>query len=92
MKLNIVEDKKDRMVVEIHGETHSFCNALKKELWNDSHVKVSGYRIEHPLVGIPTFIIETDGKESPKKAFQTAVTRLKKEADNFKSAFLKGVK
>ena len=92
MKLKIKEDKKNRMIVEIHGETHSFCNALKKELWNDSHVKVSGYRIEHPLVGIPTFIIETDGKEAPKKALQTAVTRLKKEADTFKTAFLKGVK
>ena len=92
MKLNIVEDKKNRMVVEIHDETHSFCNALKKELWNDSHVKVSGYRIEHPLVGIPTFIIETDGKESPKKALKSAADRLKKEADKFKTAFLKGVK
>ena len=71
MKLNIVEDKKNRMVVEIHGETHSFCNALKKELWNDSHVKVSGYRIEHPLVGIPTFIIETDGK-TKKEAVEKA--------------------
>lgn len=92
MKLKVKEDKKNRMVIEIHGETHSFCNALKKELWNNSHVRIAGYNIEHPLIGIPTFIIETDGKESPRKALQAAANRLKKEADKFKSSFLKGVK
>ena len=92
MKIKTIENKKTKLVLEIHGETHTLFNALKKELWNDSHVKVAGYHIDHPLTGIPRFTIETDGKEEPKKALLDAATRLKKTADKFKEAFLKGVK
>ncbi|MBW2982178.1 DNA-directed RNA polymerase subunit L [Candidatus Woesearchaeota archaeon] len=92
MEVKILSEKKNRLVIEIKNEGHAFCNALKKELWNDSHVKVAAYKIEHPLVGIPTLIVETDGKETPKKALTEAAKRLGKEADKFKTAFSKGVK
>ena len=55
------------------------ANALRKELWNDSHVKIAGYNIDHPLVGNPILVVETDGKEGPKKAISSAVERLKKK-------------
>lgn len=92
MKLKILEDKKNKLILEIKGETHTFCNALKKELWNDSHVKAAGYTISHPYIGIPKIIVETDGSESPKKALIEAAKRLQKEADKFKEAFSKGIK
>ena len=92
MELNIIEDKKERFVFELKGETHTFCNILRKELWNDKHVKVASYNIEHPLIGIPKIIIETDGKESPRKALSEAVKRIKKVNDAFKSQFRKEVK
>ncbi|MBW2977652.1 DNA-directed RNA polymerase subunit L, partial [Candidatus Woesearchaeota archaeon] len=65
MKVNIVEETKNKIVIELKGETHTFCNALKKELWNDKHVKIAGYNIAHPLVGVPKIVVETDGKEAP---------------------------
>ena len=89
MKVKILEEKKNRLTITIEGEGHAFCNALKKELWNDSHVKVSAYKIDHPLVGIPTLVVETDGKETPKKALTEAAKRLGKTSDNIKSAFQK---
>lgn len=92
MKLKILEAKKNRMVLEIKGETHTFCNALKKELWNDKHVKAAGYNIRHPVVGIPKIVVETDGVEKPKKALIEAAKRLDKTASKFKSAFVKGIK
>ena len=92
MELKILEDKKNKMVFELKGENHTFCNALKSELWNDKHVKIAGYNIAHPLIGIPKFIVETDGKESPKKALKGAAKRLKDVSDELKNAFLKGVK
>jgi DNA-directed RNA polymerase subunit L len=92
MKLKFLENKKNKMIIEIQGETHTFCNALKKELWNDKHVKLAGYDIEHPFVGVPRLIIETDSSESPKKALTEAAKRLEKKADSFKQAFSKGVK
>lgn len=87
MEVKILEEKKDRVKVEIGGEGHSFCNALRKELWNDKHVKVAGYTIEHSLEGKPVITIETDGEESPKTALKKAAERLEKNASEFKKKF-----
>jgi DNA-directed RNA polymerase subunit L len=79
MEINVLEDKPKRMVFELKGETHTLCNALREELWNDKAITVSAYNISHPLVGVPKFIIETDGDKEPKKALKDAVSRLKKK-------------
>ena len=89
MKLKILENKKNKMVLEIKGETHTFCNVLKKELWNDKHVKLAAYNISHPFVGKPTLVVETDSAETPKKALLEASKRLQKGFDKFKSEFSK---
>lgn len=82
MEINILEDSKEKLEVEIKEETHTLLNALRKELWNDSHVKLAGYNIAHPLTAQPILIIETDGKESPKKALKSAIKRLSKTNEN----------
>lgn len=91
MEINVLEESKNRLVVELKGESHSFCNALKAEMWNNKKVKVTGYNIAHPLVGIPKLIIETDSGD-PKKILVDAVKNLKKEADAFLKSFEKKVK
>jgi len=93
MKINVIEDKKTRIVIEVEGETHTFCNALKKELNNDEHVKAAGYNINHPYVGFPKIIVETDTSKTPRKALADAAKRLQKETENFRQAFksLKGI-
>ncbi len=85
MELKILREEKNTLEIEIKGEGHSFCNALKAELWNDDHVRIAAYKIEHPLVGVPKLIVETDGKETPKKALDSAVKRLEKQLDKFKT-------
>jgi len=92
MELKIIEDKKNKMVFELKGETHTFCNALKNELWNDDHIKAASYKIAHPLIGVPKFIVETDGKESVKKALKKAAKGLEKVSGDFKTVFLKEIK
>ena len=92
MDINIIEDKKNKLVFESEGIGHTFCNVLKKELWNDKHVKVATYNIKHPLVSRPKMIIETDGSEDPKKALLAAVQRLKKVNEKFKKEFSKEVR
>ncbi len=79
MEINVLEEKPKRMVFELKGEGHTLCNALREELWNDKSITVSAYNISHPLVGVPKFIIETNGDKEPKKALKDAVSRLKKK-------------
>jgi len=85
MEIKAIEDKKTRFVFEIDGMGHTYINVLKNELWNDGHVKVATYNIKHPQVSKPKFILETDGDESPKAALSSAISRLKKTSEKFKS-------
>ena len=87
MELNIIEEGKNRIVVEIKGEDHTFCNLLRKELWNDKHVKAAAYTVDHPEVKEPKLIVETDGKADPKKAMIDAAKRVRKDFDKFLKIF-----
>lgn len=89
MKVKVLEDKKDRMLVELEGETHTFSNVLRHVLWKNSHVKMSGYKVDHPLKSNPVLIIETDGKETPRKALKGAVDMTSKKLKMLEDAFSK---
>ena len=67
------------MKIELIGEDHTFANALRKELWNNPNVQLAGYNVEHPLISNPVLVVDTNGKEDPKKALLSAVEGLKKK-------------
>jgi DNA-directed RNA polymerase subunit L len=92
MELNILEDKKRRLVFELKGEGHTLCNALREELWNDKSVAAAAYNINHPLVGVATFIVETDTEKEPRKALNDAISRLKKKNSELKTQITKAFK
>ena len=92
MELNIIEDKKNKIVFEIIGEEHTFCNALTKELWNVNGVKVAAYTIDHPLVGKPRIIVETDSSIEPKKALKEAASKLQKKNADMSEKLKKAIK
>ncbi|MBI4144315.1 DNA-directed RNA polymerase subunit L [Candidatus Woesearchaeota archaeon] len=81
--LKVIEEKKNRIVFDLEGETRTLANALKQELEQDSHVKNTGYNVSHPLIHTPRFVIETDG-EDPKKILKDSVKRLRKEVQKLK--------
>ncbi len=83
MEFTVLEESKSKLVFELKGETHTFCNALKEELLDIDGVTIATYRIDHPLVGIPRFHLETKGVE-PRKAIKEALKALKKNAEEFR--------
>jgi len=82
MELKVIDKSKKRLVFDLIGADHTFSGALKKELWNDKSIKISAYNVEHPLIGIPRFIVETEDKE-PEKVLLDAVKRLEKKNELF---------
>ena len=80
MEVKILEEKKNRIVFVIEGDTHTCTNALRAELNADEHVKAAGYHLEHPLLGQPQFVVETDGAD-PKKTVIAALKRLAKTSE-----------
>ena len=87
MEIKILDDKKNKLVIEITGADHILCNSLKTELLNDKHVKIATYSIRHPQISVPQMIVETDGEVSPKNALINAVQRMHKTNEKFKKEF-----
>ncbi len=81
MEFKILEESKNRLVFQLKGETHTFCNALKEALLGVKDVTLATYKIDHPLIGVPEFLVE--GKD-PKKCLKEALKLLKKNAEEFK--------
>lgn len=88
MELRVIEKGKNLLRVGIVGEDHTFCNALRKELWNDGDVAFAGYKIEHGLVDNPVLVLQTKTK-SPKTVLDGAVKRLKANNKKLKTLFNK---
>jgi len=66
------------------GQGHTLANVIRKELWNDDHVKGAAYTVEHPLIAKPRIIVETDGAD-PRKTVQAAVKRVVKSLEKIKA-------
>ena len=92
MEIKILDDKKNKLIIEIKGTDHTLCNALKSELWNDKHIKIATYSIRHPQISVPQMIVETDGEETPKNALMGAIQRLQKINAKFKKEFMEGIR
>ncbi len=89
MEIAVLEKSDKRITFELKGAGHTFCNNLKKALLNQKDVSVATYSVSHPLVGTPTFIVETTAKADFAKLFQEATKNIKEENKAFKTAFSK---
>lgn len=83
MEIKILENEKNRLAIEANGIGHTICNVVIKELWNDDAIKNAAYTIDHPLVGVPKIIIETNGDKTPQKALLDAIKRVQKDNETF---------
>ena len=92
MELSVLSEEKNKLKLGIKGETHTFCNMLREELWEDEHVKVAGYTLEHSLAGYPIMLIETDDKSDPRKSLQKAAERLKSRNKELLANLKKAIK
>lgn len=79
--MKIITDKKNELEIEITGETHTLCNALRKTLMEDKDVEAAAYVIEHPIIGEPKLYLR--GK-NPKKSLKTAAETLQSRCKEFK--------
>ncbi len=78
MKLTVLEEGPKKMIFELEGEGHTFCNALRAKLLEVSGVHLAVYNIDHPLTGKPKMMLETTSIK-PREALKKAAEALKKE-------------
>jgi len=87
LKLRVLKQTEKRLELEVEGEDHSLLNLLTKTMLKLDHVKLAAYRIDHPLVGKPVIIVETDGKISPAEAIKEGLEEIKKLSKEFIEKF-----
>ncbi len=88
MKIKVLEDKKDSLVVEIEGHRHTIPNLVKESLWEDDSVDIAAYEKKHPLLGSPKVIVRA---KDPRKALVSAIKRAEAQTKEFIDEF-KGMK
>jgi len=89
MEINVIEQSDKKIVFELKGADHTFCNELKEELWNDDAVTAVAYAINHPLLGIPKFTVELKRKIGFSTIFKKAIDRIQKRNKEFLTAIKK---
>lgn len=76
MELNKIKEDSNMIEVELKGESVSFANLIKEELWNDENVDEAAYVKEHPYMAEPKIYVKMKGKASPRVALERALKRL----------------
>ncbi len=88
MKIDVVEKTKDKIVLEVHGEDHTFLNILRENAWK-TKAKQAGYIIEHPYLSEPKFIIRG---RNPKKMLIDAAQLTIDQTEEFEKEFKRAIK
>ena len=78
MKVKVLDLKKESnsLEIEIEGEDHTLCNALRNILLEDDSVEFVSYKIDHPTHANPTFFVRTNGQKTPTEALIEASEKL----------------
>ena len=88
MELKVLTEQKDTIELEVNGDTHTFSNLLRKELWENNEVATASYQLKHPLSTSPVFTIKAKSGK-PRKHLQEALTSLKKKTKELKDLIKK---
>ncbi len=85
MKVKVLEIKKNKLEIELEGETHTLANLLREALHRDKDVKVASYVIDHPYLSNPRLYLVC--KEDAKEALLRTIKSLRKQIKEFEKEF-----
>ena len=72
MELKRIREEENMVEFEISGETHNFLNLLRGALKDIESVLFAAYKIRHPVLRDPMFVVRTDGDLNPVNAVEQA--------------------
>ena len=87
MKLRIVTEGDDRLVMEVGGEGHTLLNLLQSSLLAHKDVRMAGYSKPHPLMDRSTLYVYMEKKKSSKRALMKSANDAKKLVNEFLTKF-----
>jgi DNA-directed RNA polymerase subunit L len=91
MQLKVLKEDEKTLMLEVEGETVTFTNLLRKELWQDKSVSEASEKKEHPYIGGERILVKTE-RGSPRVALDKAATRISGQAKEFGEEFKRALK
>jgi DNA-directed RNA polymerase subunit L len=82
MQLEILKDEKDELRLRFDTRDQGFLNLIKEAVWKQSGVEMAGFKIEHPEIGMPEFVLKTKGKKA-KDVWNAALETIADDLDKF---------
>jgi len=92
MELKVLEKGKDFIKIEAKGESISFINLIKEELWNDENVSEAAWIKEHPYMAEPKLFVKMKGKAKPEVAIERAIKRISVKLKELEGEFKRALK
>lgn len=92
MELKIVDKGEDFVKIEVKGESISFVNLIKEELWNDEDVLEAAWIKEHPYMAEPKLYVKMRGKSKPEVAIEKALKRIRVKVKELEEEFKRALK
>ncbi len=83
MEIKVLEEDKNKIKLEIEGETHTIANILTKYLLENPDIEISMYQVPHPLEERAIVYIVTKNKD-PKKIIKETVDKIIKDLEKLK--------
>lgn len=88
MELSAIEKAKEKLRVEVRGETHTILNLIRENSWK-AGAKQASYIIQHPYISQPEVIIRS---RNPAKTLKDAAQIAIDDAKEFSVAFKRAMK
>jgi DNA-directed RNA polymerase subunit L len=87
MNLKVLEKDKEKIVLEIESENHTYLNLLRESVWKAGGE--ASYIIQHPYLSEPKFIVKS---KNPAKTLSDAIELIIDETKEFEDEFSKCLK
>ncbi len=87
MRVSIVEQDKDKLKLEVRGETQAFVHLIATQAWKEGG-EAAGIR-EHPFMVEPKILVQGS---NPKKILEKAAVAIQEQCNEFKTEFKRALK
>lgn len=92
MEVKKIKEKDKTWTIELEGESKTFANLIREELWNSDGVDEAAAVQEHPYMEQPKIILKMEGRYTHTKALDDTAQRIENKIQDLEKAFSRELK
>ncbi len=80
MEIEVLKEEKDELQLTFSETDHGLLNMIKEALWKQAGVEMAAFKLAHPEISRPVFLLKTKGKDA-KKVWNSAIDSLSEDLE-----------